>query len=151
MELRKHLLTIFDSYEDYSPISRQDFLQCFLKLFCPLLGHSIEDVRLRHAPVMQQEPTLNECGIHVVNNLCSFLFYPATFSRVNNVLTRKNLSKSWWPCGPGIPSLPEKQSTDEETVGALRDSDSDCEYTINLIKDVQFEDATADGWELSEN
>ena len=140
---------MYNSYEAHSPFARSDFLKLFLERATPLLGQESGNIRVKYEKVLQQEPMLNECGLHVVNNLCSLLFYPATFSRVDNVLVRKTISRSWWPRGPGIPLPPERTTNSEETLGEVSvenvseddsDSDSDCSIIVNLVNDLNFED-----------
>ena len=138
-------MTVFDSYQAFSPTARQDYLESLASHLRPIIGTSASNVKVKYAKVQQQEPLTNECGLHVVNNLYSLLFP----NGVQNRLTRKNIAKTWYPSVLGIPSpLPAQQSSDIKE-GDNSEDDENMETVVQLIKDTDIGDETTEGWEES--
>ena len=135
-------LTVFDSYETYCPSARSDFLNSIMIHMRPLIGFSAE-MKIKYAAVPQQQPMTNECGLHLVNNLCNLLFLVP----VENKLTRKNISKTWRPCVPGAlshrPALTEELH-DEEIIDT-----QDCLGQLMLHPDNDRGDMDTEGWDQS--
>ena len=68
--------------------------------------------------------------------------------KVENTLTRKNLSRSWTPYLSGFPN------SSAESISVLEDADEEDEdynIVLKLLKDGDLGDTTAEGWEKTEN
>ena len=125
-----------------NPSARSDFLNSIMIHMRPLIGFSAE-MKIKYAAVPQQQPMTNECGLHLVNNLCNLLFLVP----VENKLTRKNISKTWPPCVPGAlshrPALTEELH-DEEIIDT-----QDCLGQLILHPDNDRGDMDTEGWDQS--